>query len=525
MYKVMIVDDEPLILKGMHSILDWGRHGLRIEAQAASGEEAAERFLAHPVDIVITDIRMPGISGLKLIETLRSVDPSVKFIVLSGYDDFGYVKEGIKFGIENYLLKPIDVKELSATVEGAVRKLEQEGIRRSRSVEEKQILRNNVLLRWMNRTMPRSELKHRAEIAEIPLNHLSYAVVTGCLFGGEPTGEAYSADIRGELISGILEVVRSLSAEWLPDCLTMELVDPDGDIVLLLSDPAGPLDRAVIQRGLEKIHRRIREQWRAELLFSIGTTANGYADVPESYRRAKEQQGRTPLAGSRFVVDGEQLPPRAQGIANFHDRLGFADLLNKRDLSRLNLWIDDEFGRLKAHANASLADAQEVALELLIQIGKLAGRSSFMELFAHLFRLRSVDRIRMYVREFASETLASLTRAEEDRSPVIRKVMLDIHDRYASELSLKTLGQAYNVHPVYLGQLFKKEIGVGFTDYVTGYRIQIAKEMLVHTDLKASEIAAKVGCLDPNYFYKLFAKFTGSSPTDYRNLIKGTAEG
>ncbi|MEK4239949.1 hypothetical protein [Paenibacillus sp. FSL H7-0714] len=130
---------------------------------------------------------------------------------------------------------------------------------------------------------------------------------------------------------------------------------------------------------------------------------------------------------------------------------------------------------MKEHIRASLADVQDGALEIMLQVAKQTGRNNFMESFAQLFRLRSIDQIKQYVQQFASEALDAVSAAEESRSPVISKIVQDIHTRYESELSLKTLGHIYNVHPVYLGQLFKKEMGVGFTDYLNGYRIQIAK--------------------------------------------------
>ncbi|MDQ6418852.1 response regulator transcription factor [Paenibacillus sp. LHD-117] len=525
MYKVMIVDDEPLILKGMYSIMDWEGHGLRIASQASSGEQALEQFLDHPVDVVMTDIRMPGMDGLKLIETIRSIDPSVKFIVLSGYDDFQYVKEGMRFGIENYLLKPVDVNELSATAATAVRKLELEGQRRIRSIEEKQILRTNVLNRWMSRSIPMAELKQRAEMADIPLHHRAYAVVTGSLLRSDQAGDSFPPDVRNELVSEVCELVRTDASELLSTYTTLDFVDFDGDIVILFSDHGGGLNREVLHRELESLYESVREQWRIDMLFSIGATVGSYLEVPESYRQAKEIQIQRMINSDRFIVDGEHAGTRVSSVEFLQELQTLTSLLAKKDRKELQLWIDDSFDGLKEHMRASLADAQDGALEIMLQVAKQTGRSNFMESFAQLFRLRSVDQIKQYIQQFAGESLDAVSVAEESRSPVISKVVQDIHTRYESELSLKTLGQIYNVHPVYLGQLFKKEIGVGFTDYVNGYRIQIARELLLQTDLKGSEIAARVGCLDPNYFYKLFTKFTGVSPTEFRSVRKGVPRG
>jgi len=523
MYNVMIVDDEPLILRGMHSILEWNRYGLRIASEASSGEEAVERFLESPVDIVITDIRMPGISGLELIETIRSVDPNVKFIVLSGYEDFQYVKEGIRFGIENYLLKPIDVDELAATVEGTVRKLEQEGKRRIRSEEEKSILRNNLLIRWMNGTIPLTELKQRADVADIPLGHRSYAVAVGMLQPADTVGDNLTFEAREEMAAGLFGDVREMAPELLPNYRVLGFVDLEGDLVFLFSDPESRLEPSVLHRELEAIHRAVRERWHVDLRFSIGSTADGYADVSANYRKAKQLQSESLLNGGSFIVDGAQVVA-LKGNEPTYDRLEFSMLLAKRDRDGLRERIQESFERLKHREYASIGDAQSMAMDMLIEAGKQAGRNRIADSFAQLLRLRGIEQIRRYVYEYIGGTLEEMSRTEDSLSPVIRKVLLDIHARYGSELSLKTLGHSYNVHPVYLGQLFKKEMGAGFTDYVNGYRIRIAKELLLHSDKKANEIAIEVGCADPNYFYKLFAKFTGVSPTEFRSARR-SAEG
>jgi len=525
MYKAMIVDDEPLILKGMHAIMNWEAHGIRIASQALSGELALEHFLAQPVDVVLTDIRMPGMDGLKLIETIRSIDSSVKFVVLSGYEDFQYVKEGMRFGIENYLLKPVDVSELSVTVATAVRKLELEGQRRIRSIEEKQILRTNLLNRWMSRSLPMAELKQRAEMADIPLHHRAYAVVTGSLLKGEQADDSFPHDVRNELLSEVCALVHTDASELLSTFTTLVFEDFDGDIVILFSDYSGNLNREILHSELESLNERVRVRWQINMLFSIGATVGSYLEVPESYRQAKEIQIQRMINGDRFIVDGECAESRASSIEFLQELQMLTSLLTKKDREGLQQWIDGSFDGLKKNMHASLADAQDGALEIMLQVAKQTGRNNFMESFSQLFRLRSVDQIKQYIQQFACESFDAVSAAEQSRSPVICKVVQDIHTRYESELSLKTLGQVYNIHPVYLGQLFKKEIGLGFTDYVNGYRIQIAKELLLQTELKGSEIAVRVGCLDPNYFYKLFTKFTGVSPTEFRSGHRGRTRG
>lgn len=115
MHNILIVDDEPLILEGLRSVIEWEDYGLRIAGQASNGEEALEFLHSHneAIDILITDITMPKLTGLELIQQIKSFDSKMRFIILSGYEQFEYLKAGMSLGIENYILKPINIKELN----------------------------------------------------------------------------------------------------------------------------------------------------------------------------------------------------------------------------------------------------------------------------------------------------------------------------------------------------------------------------------------------------------------------------
>ena len=112
MYKVMLVDDEKLIIEGLKNIIDWKEVGLEVVETALNGKEAFDKFNENKIDIIITDINMPQVTGLELIKYIRDIDLNVKFVILTGYDEFNYAKEAIKYDVNNYILKPINEEEL-----------------------------------------------------------------------------------------------------------------------------------------------------------------------------------------------------------------------------------------------------------------------------------------------------------------------------------------------------------------------------------------------------------------------------
>ena len=169
MFKVLIADDEPFILEGLMAAIPWEDFDLLVVNTIMTGRAALEILLAEEIDILITDIRMPEINGIELIQEIRQRKLPVKCIVLSGYSDFNYVKETAKLGIENYLLKPINLDECFSTLSGVVEKLEEEKLQQSIYSEGMEILQDNVILRWMSGEIEEEELRERSELLSINL--------------------------------------------------------------------------------------------------------------------------------------------------------------------------------------------------------------------------------------------------------------------------------------------------------------------------------------------------------------------
>lgn len=134
----MIVDDEPIILQGLRSLIDWESLDIEIVAEASCGSDALDILLTQKVHILITDIKMSYMNGLELIKQIRERKLTTKIIVLSGYDDFTYIKEAVNYGIENYLLKPVSDTELLSTLQLTIEQLEM-------NLYQFDILKNNFL--------------------------------------------------------------------------------------------------------------------------------------------------------------------------------------------------------------------------------------------------------------------------------------------------------------------------------------------------------------------------------------------
>ncbi|MBS1408476.1 MAG: response regulator, partial [Oscillospiraceae bacterium] len=178
MYKVVIVDDEPVIRAGLRELLPWEELGMQIVFEAENGAAALDYLHTHRVEILITDIRMEVMDGLELIRQAKALYPQLHCVILTGFDDFAYTKAAIRLGIENYILKPVDEKELLETLSGIENKLMQEEKGETVLDREKQVILQSVLTRWLSGSIEESALRHRANFLDLPLND---AYVQACV--------------------------------------------------------------------------------------------------------------------------------------------------------------------------------------------------------------------------------------------------------------------------------------------------------------------------------------------------------
>lgn len=507
MYRVFIVDDEPFIIEGLYDIIDWAELGLEIVGHAENGQKALEAIKQTLVDILITDISMPVMNGLALIGAAREFHTDLRSIVLSGFNEFSYLKEGMRLGIENYLLKPINVEELKATLMNTVEKLN--SIKEEKMFTEfsMQILKDNTLHRWLTNSIGASEFKERTELLDISLQH-PY-VIAAVLRTDEKIAEVF------ELIDRQMKNV--------PDVTVFR--DMDGDIILLATVENAEEGHREFTELLHTIHERLVNY--RPLHITIGSVERLPDQASTSYEHAKKTQEYFWIYPDRELMDYKDLPINQPKLWNneFHfDWNDYSKLIIAKDKSQLHQHIADDFRQVQALQGIMPHDIQNMAFELVVLFKmelKAIRHTEVPDIFNVAFQQvrnsDTIDDLIEIIQEVADMTVDFLI--SDIKSPVVQQVLHYIENGYAEELSLKLLAAQYHIHPVYLGQLFNKETGETFTDYINRFRIEKAKEMLKTTHLRVHEIAKNVGYWEPGYFYKQFKKYVGISPTEYKGLL------
>ena len=420
MYKMLIADDEPFIVEGLKQILNWQEYSIEIAGTASNGIEALELIKKTGSQLLITDIKMPKMNGLELIQRVKELKLSTHFVVLSGYDDFEYLKESIKLGIENYLLKPINCEELEETIINVVNKLEHMNLQDIYIHKDIDIIKNNILYRWVNGSISQAELIERAALLDIALEYSKYVV---CILRLSP--DSNGSTNRYALIQKAEEICSQAINSYSSGIV---FCAPENNIIFIMND----LEES--KKLAEQCIKHLKDRLNSNCFFTIGSLEHDYSLLSRSYFRALE---------------------------------------------------------LQQHS-------------LLVTYENILEYCSFKE---------NTKKDQIYER-----LLNTLFEKNESVNPIIRRLVTYIKTNFSRDICLKTLAIDLNINANYLGQLFKEETGEYFSDYLNMIRINKAKELLKDLRQNTKDISAAVGYKDANYFYKTFKKYTGISPSEFRNI-------
>ena len=517
MYRVIIVDDEPIIRKGLRETIEWDSLGLEVAGEAANGIEALRLVRSIRPEVLITDIRMPEMDGLELIREVRKLDFDVKITILSGFSDYDYLKAAIKLGVDNYLLKPIDNDELISNLKNAVSEIEKEAIVDRRRRQGSELLRTNTLRRLVTGNISPEELREKADFLDISISaeSLLCAVISVSREVSMPRREQLCTD-------ALRDVCEAMSQEQ-----GIAFIDSEGNPVLLMALDAPLDDRAPLQTALEGVVNRERRDSRIQLMIGVGEPVKRVGDVALSYRKACEclEYGSFLQGGGIIWYDAVPEAPSAGRTLNRFDFDRLKGLIRRGDLKGTQACLDEALDAVIREDALSINQAQNLVMHIAVRMtdcfreiyGNLNTYREPIDFdFAGLFRLHHYSDMRRWLLALC-ERLFSDNAAVLGKSSSIVGLAVDyISNHYREGVTLKQVAADCHINTSYLGQVFRKEMGCAFTDYVNALRIREAQRLLANPMLKVYEVAEQVGFTDYHYFLKIFKKVTGTTPTDMR---------
>ncbi|WP_276356973.1 response regulator [Cohnella caldifontis] len=531
MFSMMIVDDEPLVRKGIATSIEWDEHGIGIAAEAGNGKDALEKLARQKVDLVLADIRMPVMNGIELSEQIKTLYPDISIVLLSGYEDFAYAKAALQIGVDNYLLKPATAESLVSVITGIRDKKREEQLRRSKEMNRIRILNENlpyIKYAFMNSLLKKElspeEIEQRLKTLQIPLDGSEYQVVLINIDDYAMFSEKLSQKENEAFKFAVFNIAEETLLAYFTGFVCY-----------------GELNRLIALVATRKVHSlyavceeiqiSIKRYLKLSVTMGIGLPCASLSDIRRSYSEAdqalkeKVYQGK----GKIFLYSKER---RAEDMSEERasppttEERALAQYLKLMNVPAFHRTIDEFFGRL-ASGNPPFEEVKSACVRLIVLLIQTLEEMGFRPdpIFGSPFiphvaieRFEVLADLEAWVRRSAEGICRMIEENQRDTyKRTVKEAIQYIESHYGEPISLGQVADYVKVTPAYFSKIFKEETGIPFVKWLTRLRIEKAKALLRETRLKTYEIAEKVGYYDYKYFSNTFRQYTGFSPRDYRN--------
>lgn len=531
MLKVFLVEDEFVMREGIKNNIDWKSNGYDFCGEASDGELALPMIQKLKPDIVITDIKMPFMDGLTLSRLIKKEMPWIEIIILSGYEEFEYAKEGIKIGIAEYLLKPVSGDELLKEVKALALKIEEK--KKEREIREKYIKemeenflkeRKDLFQYLVTGEKSVAELLEIGDKLEIDLSAMWYNIV---LIKTRSMHHAYN-----EYSESLVEIEQELKTLEKEDHILSFDRNLEGKAFLFKADSKEELEQ--LQNSyLNKVKTVFSNYGHVRYFGGIGMPVNRLRELPLSFEKASHAFAHRYLMNENLMISSEEME---QGIYIKNEEFNISkvdpkqidkgkilEFLKFGDREEAVYFVEEFFKDLGSNVMKSNIFRQYIIMDAYFCVvdfieGLSFDRDEIEQPDIASGVLQSQEIAMKYVIRIIERALELREKSVSSKySDIVDEVVRYIEKNYAQEeLSLNLLASHVNFSPNHLSMIFSQHTGQTLIKFLTDYRMGKAKELLRCTGKRSSVISMEVGYRDPHYFSYLFKKTQGMTPTQYR---------
>lgn len=547
MLRVFLVEDEIVMREGIKTNIPWEKEGFEFVGEASDGELAYPMIRKLQPDIIITDIKMPFMDGLELSRLVKKDFPDISIIILSGYDEFQYAKEAIRIGVTEYLVKPLSSAKLLETVKEIGSRIEQENEKKiyleqfkkdmkEMELHEKEKLLNEILEGQTSVT----GLLEKGERLNIDLAAGVYNIILFVMREDGDGGQNYSSALV-EAWDMIVDQVEQSEHIYMfnrgvdgVEFLLMEeneqrLLQKQEEVLRWLKRIAGSYQQLQYFGGVGKMVRRLRE---AKASHESASKAFSYRYLL-SYNRivtAEQMKDMQIGAGERDAdINLNELDVRKI------DRRIVKNFLAKGLLEEVPHFIEDYFLSLgRGNVESALfrhyitSDIYFGSVAFAEELGYGADHAirAFGDFKAISEVLSSVEKTKQYLKNTIKVAMNLRDQVSAKRyGGLIDDAKMYIEQNFGTEdISLNSVAAHVNITPSHFSSIFSQEEGRTFIEHLTALRMNKAKELLMCSSMRSSEIGYMVGYKDPHYFSYLFKKTQNCTPKEYRARGKSGSE-
>ena len=535
LYSIILVDDEEEVRKSVIKQIDWESAGFQVVGDAENGEDALEKIEVLEPDVVLTDIRMPYMDGLTLAEKIRQRYPSTKVVIFSGYDDFEYAQKAIKLNVTEYILKPVNVEELTSILKRIKSNLDEE-IEEKRNVSRLRenyrkslpIIREQFFNDMVHRRLADDLIESKLREYDIPITGARKWIIAAIDVekSDDRSKKTLSLHEEEELIPiSVMQIVREKLKSYCRFSLFQSTAEAGMVVIAALDDDNTTTGLIDVLGDICKETKRILE---VPVTIGIGHSVTGLSKIAGSYQSAVEALGYKAVVGSGITIYINDMEPVGSGKLEF-DNSDESDFI-----SAVKFGPDEKIEAVMVRISGKLESArvhyrqQQVyvfgVLNTVIQMIQQYDLNLEEILGGELEYLNVIDKLqkREEFGEWLLKTARKMNQAiNQERDMTTRQVIQQarqyIMDNYQNpDLSVEMICRHLHMSPAYFSTMFKKETGQAYIAYLTEIRLNKAVELLNKTDDKTYVIASKVGYQEQNYFSYVFKKKFGVSPTKFR---------
>lgn len=530
MYSVFVVDDEPIVLEGIRSKIDWESSGFVFAGEATDGEIALSMLHEVKPDILITDIKMPFMDGLQLAAAVKRIQPWIKIIILSGHDEFDYAKKAISIGIEDYLLKPFTPDELLKSLNKTAVQIDRERKQLSDISKLREELKSSEVLKKKEFL---SNLVHGAELSAVMQKSQELGINLISRFYKVLISRINSRTANQQNQQEACSLLNSYSASW----EQAECFFHHSNLLVCIFKGASreELDENIFHAA-EAIGHIATKNDDCTVLTAIGKTVEHLSQLNLSYEDAKHilqlenNVSQNRIISSDDLEQGFDSKPASNtntGLLDLKENDPLVDRLKYAGKNDISAIIEESMELIRSNPGQFNVFASYILVDLIFSVSKLVEKlgGNIKELKPEILQRKFVDDAVTDEKDFRQKMEQVLTFALEYRDSkmtgkygdVILKAKRFIEENYADQnTTLTTVAQAVALSPNHFSTIFSQECKTTFIEYLTNVRIENAKRLIRETDMKGYDIAYECGFSDPHYFSYIFKKNTGISPREYK---------
>ena len=530
-YKVLIVDDEVLVRVGLKSTIDWNSIGFTVIGEAPNGEKAYEMYKLYNPDVIITDIKMPKKDGLWLTKEVRKEDSLTQILVLTCYDDFTNVRQALKCGANNYILKSeVEDEELISTMLEVKRNLDDmdKGELGKDKASETLMKTKNQLIEYLidgSSSFEEIDLERFKQV-DFNINGGKYSIL-----GLFPESTDMAISIEGKesknVKNAMVEIITWIFSKEKIQCL----VKGQGDGLLYFISKED-IKNSEVQEVIKYIKATVIQYFNIKLDVIYTPIFDNLMEFPNKFKESVEKIKEIfylPLSSTLETRPNRELKDINMLKFEKHSKgvlINFIEEGNIEEGKSYILYIEKEIKSCKISELTCKLMYCNIVVSILEKYEEYFEGNDYETLYQGYYNKIMDSTKIMFISElmckFIDEISQLVLRIRDDQNSkyIINKVVEYIEKNYSSKVTLEDIAVHINLSKQYISFLFKKETGVNISSYIINLRIDKAKEMIIKGEDSMKVIYQRVGFTDQQYFYKTFKKVTGLTVGQYKDSIQ-----